>query len=169
METQVVAQTETTQEAVKTEELTGMRKALAARKARKQALKRKKQESGFKTMIERYTSQQKRMSKRIKVEMKVLESTIGAEDFKMLKDICTNTIPEQKNEAGEVTQAAKRELNKHALMKEARNLIALQREERIKLGLRKRTTGRSSDRRRYKSEVAFLTQRNKEAAQEDVK
>lgn len=108
----------------------------------------------------------KRVNKRITSELKVLKNIIGAKDFAMLQEICTVTTPEQKNEQGEVTQPERKDVNKQALMTEARNLIVLQREERIKKGLRKKTTGRTSKRSAHRSAVKYLTDRNKQAAQE---
>lgn len=143
-----------------------MQKILASRKARKLAINRKQQESGFKKYINSIMARHKRVNKRITSELKVLKNIIGAKDFAMLQEICTVTTPEQKNEQGEVTQPERKDVNKQALMTEARNLIVLQREERIKKGLRKKTTGRTSKRSAHRSAVKYLTDRNKQAAQE---
>lgn len=163
---EVVAQAAEVQTEQAQVELTPMQKMLAARKARKQAINRRKQESGFKKYVENIMARHKRVNNRINTELSVLKNIIGAKDFAMLKEICTVTTPEQKNEQGEVTQAERKDVNKQALMVEARNLIVLQREERIKKGLRKKTTGRSSKRAAHRSAVKFLTERNKQAEQE---
>ncbi len=123
----------------------------------------------MKRMIEGYQKRYKTAIGKINNILVELEKQIGSQDFKMLKQVCMVDIPEQKNEQGEVVQAARQELNKQALITEARNLIVLQREERIKKGLRKRTTGRSSDRSAHRSKVKFLSARAEQAQQEEVK
>lgn len=141
---------------------------LRDKKVRKSMMKREKQQAGMKAYIQRIMKQHQRVNKRIRIELEALEKTIGKKDFALLKDICTVNTPEQKNEKGEVVQEASKYVNKQALMREAKNLIVLQREERIKKGLRKRSTGRGSKRRNHASMVAFLTQRNIEAAKENT-
>jgi hypothetical protein len=104
--------------------------------------------------------------RRIENELKALETTIGIEDFKMLKEICTVVTPEVKNEQGEVTQAASKRLNKEALIVEAKNLIVLKRESRIEAGIRSRSSGRGSSRKAHSSSLKFILARNQTAAQE---
>lgn len=137
-------------------------------KVRKALLAQKNQQTDMKNYIQRVVKQHRRVNKRINTELKSLEKTIGRKDFALLKDICTVNTPEQKNDKGEVVQEASKYVNKGALMREARNLIVLQREERIKKGLRKRSTGRSSKRASHSSMVKHLTQRNIEAAKENT-
>lgn len=140
---------------------------LQERKKRKDKIRRKQQEASFRTYFNRVNQQRNRVINRINTELESLKHTIGSKDFNMLRDICTVTTPEQKNEAGEVTQKETKQVNKAALLKEARNLVVLKREERIKNKQRKKTSGRASKRKSHKNSVKFLTERNKEASKEN--
>lgn len=163
-----MTQTEQTQATSQTEEALGeIAMMLKVNKARKLAAKQKRQQSAMRNYIQRVTKEYRRVQKRLNTELRVLEGQIGKKDFAMLKDICTVHTPEQKNEQGEVTQAASSYVNKKALLVEARNLLVLKREDRMKQGLRKRSTGRSSRRTAHNSAVRYLTQRNAVAAKEN--
>lgn len=149
-------------------ELGPVAKMLAKAKIRKAALKGRHQELEMKNYIKRLTKHYRRASKRIDTELRSLRRIIGKNDFALLKDICTVNNPEQKNDKNEVTQEASTFVNKKALMTEARHLIVLQREERMKNGLRKRSSGTSRERAAHNSMVRFLTSRNEEAAKENA-
>ncbi len=158
---------EQTEVAVQSEaELTPAQARIKAAKLRKANIARKKQQNGYKKMIEQYTANYKDSLNQIQRQLDLIEKEIGKDDFKMLKDVCTNIIPAVMNETGEVTTPEKKEVNKGALIREGLNLIILKREDRIKAGLRKRSTGRSSHRKTHKSSVKFLTKRNEEAKKE---
>jgi len=144
-------------------ELTPAQARIKAAKLRKLNIARKKQQNGYKKMIERYTANYRDSLDQIQRQLDLIEKQVGSADFKMLKDICTNVTPAKLNEAGEIETPEKKEVNKAALIREGLNLIVLKREERIKAGLRKRSTGRSSDRKAHKSAVTFLNNRNEEA------
>ena len=94
----------------------------------------------------------------------VRQATVGLnpEDLKMLKQICTVNVPEQKNDKGEVTQKAYSYINKNALIGESRNAIALAREARILMGKRKRSTGRHSKRKAHRAALNLLAKRLEE-------
>lgn len=130
---------------------------------------KKKQERAFQTMITTYQAQNRRAVKRERDQLNLLKRQLGKEDFNALKSVCTVEVPEQKDETGAVIQEKKTVVNKRALLVEASHLLVLLREERIKKGTRKRTTGRHSDRVAHRSMMDFLTRRNKEAAKELVK
>ena len=91
----------------------------------------------------------------------VAEATRGLkpEDLKMLTQICTVTVPEQKDEQGNVTQKSFSYVNKAALISEARNAVALAREARILMGKRKRSTGRQSKRKAHRGAIQLLNNR----------
>lgn len=85
----------------------------------------------------------------------------GKEDYNFFKEACTVHVPEVKDENGVVTQKGKKVVNKQALLKELANLLVIKREDRIKAGKRKRSTGRHSKRVYHASQVAHLQDRNK--------
>jgi hypothetical protein len=147
-------------------ELTPAQARIKAAKLRKTNIARKKQQNGYKRMIEQYTANYKDSLAQIQRQLDLIEQQVGKADFNMLKDICTNITPAKLNEAGEIETPEKKEVNKAALIREGLNLIVLKREERIKAGLRKRSTGRSSDRKAHRSAVTFLNNRNEEAKKE---
>lgn len=64
-------------------------------------------------------------------------------------------------EVGEGDEKTTR-VNIRSLISELRNLSALNREERIQRGLRKRTTGRASDRKRHSATMEFIVKRNEQ-------
>lgn len=137
-----------------------------ARKARKTLRAKAAQENAFAKMIKNHRARYERATSLVKSSLAELRSLMPKEDLKMLKDICMVETPEQKNEAGEVTQASKKTLNKHALLVEARHAMVLQREQRIKDGQRKRSTGRHSKRATHSGMVNFLNSRTAEAKKE---
>jgi len=139
---------------------------LQAGKLRKAALAKRKQDSYFKKMVKQYSKKSNELNDQIERKFELLEEALGSEDFAMLKDICMVTVPEVKDESGAITQEAKTELNREALLVEGRHLLVLKREDRILKGLRKRSTGRSSSRRMHSAYVKFLSQRNQELNKE---
>lgn len=143
-----------------------IRSVIKAAKSRKEVLAKRKQESYFKKMVSKYTEQSQQLNSKIARQLELLEESLGSDDFAMLATICTTITPEVKNESGEVTQEAREELNKQALLIEGKNLIALKREDRIKAGLRKRSSGRSNRRRLYAAQMRYINSRNEAASQE---
>lgn len=144
-------------------EISRLRKTIKA-----QTRSRKAQRSMFE---EYFLKPQKKSHQKMMKQVRVVRDQIGRQDFRMLRDIFTQVTPEQKDEVGNVLQPASAQVNYPALLAEAKNVMVMQREHRIKAGLRKRTTGRSSDRATHKSTLDFLLKRNAEetvkAAQEE--
>jgi len=140
----------------------------AAPLSKKVEKQRKAQEKQFKKMMDNFRANRVKANQTLKFRLDLLKRQLGKDDFNALKSICTVEVPEQKDADGKVIQEAKTVVNKQALLVEASHLLVLMREERMKKGLRKRTTGRSSDRKAHKSMLAFLTKRNKQSAAENV-
>lgn len=128
----------------------------------------RKQQEHFAKMFADYQAKQRRSYLKVLSRVRVLKEEMGADDFNVLKDICTVRTPEVKNEAGEVTQEAKSQVNYQALLAEGRLVIALNRESRIKAGLRKRSSGNTSTRRNHSIIIKFIEARNKVASSEPV-
>lgn len=153
-----------------TEETLGpVAKALSDRRKKNAELKTRKQQVELKKYIYSATIRYRRLQKQINSQLRVIKRTIGFKDYAMLKDICTVNVPEKKNDKGEVTQPANKYVNKQALLIEARNLVVLQRAERIKRKLRSAKSGRSSRRSSHNKSVKFLNARNEEAQKESSK
>jgi len=70
-------------------------------------------------------------------------------------------------EVGEGDEKTTR-VNIRSLISELRNLSALNREERIQRGLRKRTTGRASDRKRHSATMEFIVKRNEQLKAQQI-
>lgn len=127
---------------------------------KRQRKQMKEQQAKFAKMFQGYEERRAKAEKKLKEESLRMKDLIGRTDYNVLKDICTIHTPEQKDEKGEVTAEASSFVNHKALIEEAKLLLVLKREERIKLGTRKRSTGRSSDRKAHGGLVNFINQRN---------
>lgn len=124
----------------------------------------KQQGKAIARMIERNKNTQAKLKK----ELDELKLKVGKDSWKVLVDICTVVTPEQKNDEGVVTQEAKTEVNKYALLVEAKNLLVMMRQSRIDKGLRKKTTGNTNQRRAHKSKYEFLMGRGQKAKEENT-
>ena len=129
--------------------------------------KMRAQQKSFQEMYQKWGERREKDRLKLLAESKRMKDLIGRADYNALKDICTVHTPEQKNEAGEVTTKASSFVNHKALIEEAKLVLVLQREERIKSGLRKRTTGRSSDRQDHRSMVNFINMRNQDTLKKE--
>jgi len=138
---------------------------LQASRLQKKITAQERQKKAQRKMFETYFLEpQKKRHEKLMKRVGVVREQIGRADFKMLRDIFTVNTPEQKDETGKVIQAASSRVNYEGLLLEAANVIAMQREGRIEAGLRKRTTGRSSDRKAHRSLIKFLHDRTAEEA-----
>ena len=126
---------------------------------RNQTRSRLKRQQGFQ---EFFLKPQQKRQKQLMQQVKIVFDTIGKQDFKMLKDVFTVTTPEQKDDNGMVIQPEKKQINWQGLLLEAKNVITIQREQRMKNGTRQRTTGNSNARRAHKAALKFLLNRDAE-------
>lgn len=133
-----------------------------AKKLKKQIDYVLKQQGKFQKMLVQYQETAKKGQSCVMSQVKVAASVLGNETFKMLKNIFRVEVPEEKDENGVVIRKATSYINYKPLLNEARLAIVLQRDSRIKSGKRKRTTGRSSDRRIHSTTLGFIYRRNKE-------
>jgi hypothetical protein len=92
-------------------------------------------------------------------KFKLLKYQVGANIYNNLKKACMVTVPEQKNEAGEVVQKSKTVLDANKFLRELHLAIVVLREARIIEGKRKRTTGRSSNRAYHNSVMSAIKER----------
>lgn len=90
-------------------------------------------------------------------ELSLLRTLLGSETFKYLKNVCTIKTEEEKDSNGNITKPASTRIDIEKLLSEGRYYVALNREERINKGLRKRTTGRSSDRKAHRDVINYLS------------
>jgi len=132
---------------------------------KKMAKMSKKSNKQIKKIMKMIQDNQRKNQVKMKEEIERMKISVGKENFNALKAICTIQIPEKKDEQGNVIQAAANQVNFQALEKEVKNLLVLQREKRILEGKRKRSTGRSSDRKAHKARYKFLLNRNKETVE----
>lgn len=140
-----------------------LKEEMQATRLAKQIKAQTRQRKAQRTMFEEYfLKPQKKQERKLMNEVRRMRDEIGRKDFQMLRDIFTVTVPEKKDEHGKVLEAETKQVNWYGLILEARNVIVVQREQRIKAGLRKRTTGRSSDRKSHKAAIGFLLKRNAE-------
>lgn len=119
-----------------------------------------KQEQQMKGLYARIRVQQQKARRKLKVQVALIRSSLGAEDFKNLKDICTQNIPEQKGPDGSVIQKSRSVVNYRALVVEGKQAIVLNREARILAGQRKRSTGRASQRKAHVGSLNYINLRN---------
>lgn len=144
-----------------------MKEQMEMKRLRKTIKAQSRMRKAQRGMFEEYfLKPQKKSQAKMMKQVRVVREQIGRQDFKMLRDIFTQNTPEQKDEAGNVLQPASSQVNYQALLAESKHVIVMQREHRIQAGLRKRTTGRSSDRKSHKGTLNFLLARN---AEETVK
>jgi hypothetical protein len=130
--------------------------------------KMRAQQKSFQQMYKNFEERREKDRLKLLKESKRMKDLIGREDYNALKDICTVHTPEQKDEKGEVTTKASSFVNHKALIEEAKLVLVLQREERIKAGLRKRSTGRSSDRQAHRSTMNFIHMRNDDTLKKET-
>jgi hypothetical protein len=128
----------------------------------------RQQQKLYKKQIAQYQKAVQGKQRQLKRELEILSQRIGKEDFKLLKSICTVQVPEEKNEAGEVTKKAHSYVNYTALITEAKHLNVLKREEHIVAGKRKRSSGNARNRKMHRSFLSFIQQRNAIAENEPI-
>lgn len=121
----------------------------------------KKAGKQYTKLFARFKATQELKKGALKERLFKLKQQLGKEEFKLLKSLSTAEIPEQKNEAGEVTKPKSFHVNYDMMFAEAKNLNVLMRERRMVAGERKRTTGSSSKRKAHKSRLAAVLARNK--------
>lgn len=98
--------------------------------------------------------------KREKSAIDVLKRQLGKEMFLKLKNVCTDTVPEVKDENGNVTKNASSSVNWEMFKREARLVIAAAREDRIRSGKRKKSSGSTSQKQNHTSAMKFIELRN---------
>ncbi len=125
-----------------------------------QLRKQKKQMRNQMRMMARWKSTQAKKNRLLRGDLKRAKFLVGKDAYNDLREICTIPIPEQKDKDGKVTEEASSYVNKYALINELRNLIVLKREDRIQAGKRKRSTGRSSQRKTHSGTVRLLNKRS---------
>jgi len=117
-----------------------------------------------KAMETLYIAPHRRRVNKLMFQVRAIKQALDPKDFAMLKDIFkVVTQPEVKDENGVVSQKEQSFVNWQGLVPEGRNVIAVQRQERIKAGVRKRSTGRSSDRSAHSSSMSHVYRRNEKA------
>jgi hypothetical protein len=75
-------------------------------------------------------------------------------------DVYTQTTPEVKDADGNVVQKASTKVNYDGLLLESVHVLAVMKEQRIKSGKRKRSTGSKSARKAHSNLINFLNKRN---------
>lgn len=142
----------------------------------------RKQQKQQKKMIANYTKNVKTQNEKFQAKVERVKTAIGKENFTVLKDLYTSKIPYRNNEQNQKVYLKPEEevksedstiqydhqTNWTGLFKEVTYLVATMREQRIKEGKRKRSSGRSSDRKRHSNIIEFLTKRNEQGLVEGV-
>lgn len=151
------------------EEGLSLREALQLNKLEKTAKKIKRNMKAQQEFLTKfYITPREKQQVRLEKKVKVVKSWLHPDDFKMLENIFTVNVPEKKDEKGEVTEKAYSYVNYEGLLLEARNVLVVQREERMKSGKRSRSSGRSSDRKTHKASLKMLLKRNAEESIKEV-
>lgn len=119
----------------------------------------KRQGKSIRTFINQMHKNQAKQKHKFNVAANAVMQQLGYEEFDALVAICTVKQPETKDDKGNVTKKASEFVNWKALFAEAKNMVVLRREQRILRGERKRSTGRSSDRKRHKTSLKFIKER----------
>jgi hypothetical protein len=133
--------------------------AVVPTQTRKQKKAMRKYSQYMKKMMAAHASEQERRQRKLMTEISKLKSALGKDDFEALKSICTIHQKEVIGPDGSVMQKASSTVNYQALLVEGRQALAINREQRILAGKRKRSTGRSSDRKAHKGLIDFLNKR----------
>ena len=123
----------------------------------------KKQKQFGQSLTKQFMKQAKEAERRRNYEDQLVANAMSfltKEEARQLEEICTVNIPEQKNEAGEVTALSQSYVDWGVFVKEANFIKVLKRQERINSGLRKSSSGRSSKRKSHKSTLAYVISRN---------
>lgn len=137
-------------------------KNITQKMSNRQRKQLKKAQKAFQKNMQDYMEFNRRAGAKQTKKFKILKGYVGKDIYNNLKKACTVTVPEQKNEAGEITQAAQTVVDQNKFLKELHFAIIVLREDRIERGLRKRTTGRHSDRAFHVSAVAEIKRRTAE-------
>lgn len=140
---------------------------------RKKAMDKQRERLGKLIVIMRRKQMQDQA--RLNRSLKELKKKIGTDDFEAIKAMVTTFHPEKKDEKGNVVQQAYNSVNYQALLVESKNFLVLRRERRMRdiVGedgvttprTRRRTTGRSSDRKAHKSRYLYIIERGKKAVE----
>jgi len=153
--------------ALQKEGVLSTKQSLEMRKLNKVSSSAKKQQKSFQKMVKSWQENQSKQNRRLMQSVKEVFDIIGKKNFKMLKDLYTVNVEEKKDDQGNVTQKASSYVNYVGLLQEAKHVIIVEREARIKAGKRKRTTGKSSKRSAHQLALRFLENRNIEAKKEN--
>jgi len=132
-----------------------------------------KQQKKLMKYIMKMRKNQYKANGKVSKELNALKKIIGVEDYEAIVAVATTFHHEEKDKDGKVTKEAYNQTNWQAVIVEAKNLLVLRREKRMKgetlpdgtvvSPKRKRTTGRSSDRKAHKAKYAFIVKRGQEA------
>lgn len=121
----------------------------------------KKQSKRMQGFIKKLQDHNKKNRDKFNQTLAQLKSRLGVDEFNALQAICTIKQAEQKDAEGKVISEAQEFVNWRAFLAEAKNLLVLRKQARIAAGKRKKTTGRSSDRKKHRSSLKFLEERAK--------
>jgi hypothetical protein len=116
----------------------------------------RKQVSAYK----RYMEQQRHKKDKETRLLRRLKEAVGGEHLAALVSKHTTVTPETKDESGNVTQKETKALDIRAVEQGCRDLIVINRENRILSGKRKRSTGRGSDRASHSNRVKYLIEQS---------
>ena len=139
-----------------------------------------KQQKKFGKLMATWRKAQMKRQGRVTRQLKDLSSKIGHDDFEALKAMVTTFYPEKKDDKGVVVQEAYNSVNYAALIVEAKNFLVLRRERRMSgyttenpetkeetyhPPTRKRSTGRTSDRKAHRNTYNYILERGKKAVE----
>lgn len=126
----------------------------------KQRKNLKRNQQAYKKQMEDYIEFSKTKQAQEAKKFQILKERVGRNIYKNLKKASTVTIPEKKNEeTGAVLEAERTVLDKDKFLRELNFAVIVLREDRILKGVRKRSTGRSSDRREHAAVIRHIKAR----------
>lgn len=134
--------------------------ATPARMSRRMRREVERQGKRFSQLLQKQHAAHNRTNSRLNNQLKQLSRGLDKETLGLFVKAATV-------EVGEGDEKTTR-VNIRSLISELRNLSALNREERIQRGLRKRTTGRASDRKRHSATMEFIVKRNEQLKAQQV-
>ena len=119
----------------------------------------KKQQKMMKSNYENYLVQIQSVRRKEEAKFKQLKSVVGNDVYKNIRKACIETTAEIKDEAGNIVQPETKAVNKGKFLRELSLAIIVLREDRILKGKRKRSTGRSSNRKAHKTALKAILER----------
>jgi hypothetical protein len=137
----------------------GSNNKITAKMSNGQRKRLKRAQKAFQKQVDDYYefSRQKQVEETKK--FKLLKYQVGKNIYNNLKKASMLTLPERKDENGQILEKSRVVLDANKFLRELHFAIVVLREDRILKGKRKRTTGRASNRAYHSSVIRAIKER----------